>query len=79
MDKPPPRSHLFAVRVWEEETEIDQTEWRGRVQLFTSGEVRYFREWTTLAQLLIEMLSQKDSPIYTTISNEEGNYHANAD
>ena len=79
MDKPPPRSHLFAVRVWEEETEVDQTEWRGRVQLFTSGEVRYFRDWTALAQLLIEMLSQKDSPGYMTISNEEGTPHANTD
>jgi hypothetical protein len=79
MDKPPPRSHLFAVRVWEEETEVDQSEWRGRVQLFTSGEVRYFRDWAALAQLLIEMLSQKDAPIYTTISNEEGTHHANTD
>lgn len=79
MDKPPPRSHLFAVRVWEEEIEVDQTEWRGKVQLFTSGEVRYFRDWTALAQLLIEMLSQKDAPGYTTISNEEGIQHANTD
>src|SRR5262245_35948251 len=44
MDKPNgrPRSHLFTVRVWEEEIEADQREWRGKVQLFTSGEVRYF-------------------------------------
>jgi hypothetical protein len=79
MDKPPPRSHLFAVRVWEEETEVDQTEWRGRVQLFTSGEVRYFRDWTALAQLLIEMLLQKGAPGYTTISNEKGTQHATTD
>lgn len=79
MDKPPSHSHLFAVRVWEEETEANQSEWRGRVQLFTSGEVRYFREWTALAQLLIEMLSQKDAPIHVTISNEEGTQHANTD
>jgi hypothetical protein len=40
------RSHLFTVRVWEEEIATDQTEWRGKVQLYPSGEVRYFREWS---------------------------------
>ena len=46
MEKPNkyPHSHLFTVRVWEEEIGINQTEWRGKVQLFTNGEVRYFRE-----------------------------------
>ena len=60
MDKPKqhPRSHLFTVRVWEEETGTDQTEWRGKVQLLSSGEVRYFREWTALAPLLLAMLSE---------------------
>ena len=79
MNKPLPHSHLFAVRVWEEETEANQSEWRGRVQLFTSGEVRYFREWTALAQLLVEMLAQKDAPTHMTISSEEGTHNANTD
>jgi len=56
-----PRSHLFTVRVWEEEIGTDQTEWRGRVQLFTSREVRYFREWAALAPLLLTMLSELGS------------------
>ena len=60
-----PRSHLFTVRVWEEEIGADQTEWRGKVQLVTSGEVRYFREWDALVPLLLMMLSELD-----TISNE---------
>ncbi len=52
------RSHLFTIRVWEEEVELDTAEWRGKVQLVTSGEVRYFREWTALVPLLQTMLAQ---------------------
>jgi hypothetical protein len=55
------RSHLFTVRVWEEEMGADRTEWRGKVQLFTSGEVCYFREWTALAPLLLKMLSESQT------------------
>jgi hypothetical protein len=63
MDTPnvQPRSHLFTVRVWEEETEAGQTEWRGKVQLMTSGEVRYFREWAALVPLLLTMLTESQS------------------
>lgn len=55
------RSHLFTVRVWEEEIGTDQSEWRGKVQLSTSGEVRYFREWSALVPLLLTLLSELDS------------------
>jgi hypothetical protein len=41
-------SQLFTVRVWLEELGNGQTEWRGKVQHVTSGEVRYFRDWSTL-------------------------------
>jgi len=60
MDRPPqrPRSHLFTVCVWKEEIRADQTEWRGKVQLLTSGEARYFREWSALVPLLLTMLSE---------------------
>ena len=54
-------SHLFTIRIWEEEIEADQTEWRGKVQLLTNGEVRYFREWTTLVSLLLTMLRDAES------------------
>ncbi len=65
MEKPNgrPRSHLFTVRVWEEEIGTDQSEWRGKIQLFTSGEVRYFREWAALVPLLLTMLSELDSEL----------------
>lgn len=52
------RSHLFTIRVWEEEIKAAETEWRGKVQLVSSGEVRYFREWSTLVALLPQMLSE---------------------
>ncbi|TMD69364.1 MAG: hypothetical protein E6I91_02250 [Chloroflexi bacterium] len=63
MEKPSQssRSHLFTVRVWQEEIRTDQTEWRGKVQLHTSGDVRYFREWATLVPLLVTMLSELDN------------------
>lgn len=54
-------SYLFTVRVWQEEMRAGQTEWRGRVQLVSSGEVRYFREWGALAPLLLAMLSEWES------------------
>ena len=55
------RSYLFTVRVWQEEIGGDQREWRGQVQLLTSGEVRYFREWSGLAPLLLTMLAQEET------------------
>jgi hypothetical protein len=58
-----PRSHLFTVRVWEEETGVGQTEWRGKVQLMTSGEVRYFREWVALVPVLLTMLAESQSVV----------------
>lgn len=62
IDKPNkrPRSHLFTVRVWEEEIGIDQNEWRGKVQLFPGGDVRYFREWAALLPLLLKMLEESE-------------------
>lgn len=58
MDKTPLhlRSHLFTVRLWLEEVEAGQVEWRGKVQYVASGEVRYFRAWSTLIDHLIAML-----------------------
>lgn len=58
-----PRSHLFTVRVWQEEIGAGQTEWRGKVQLLTTGEVRYFREWAALVPLLLALLSESQSDV----------------
>jgi hypothetical protein len=63
MDKPNahPHSHLFTVRVWEEEIGANQNEWRGKVQLLSTGETRYFREWAGLVPLLVALLSELDT------------------
>lgn len=63
MDRPDmhPRSHLFTIRIWEEEIGTEQTEWRGKIQLFTTREVRYFREWIALVPLLTTMLEDVDA------------------
>jgi len=58
MDQLHPRSHLFTVRLWAEETGDGQTEWRGRVQHVTSGEAYYFRDWPTLITYLLQLLPQ---------------------
>jgi hypothetical protein len=50
-----PRSHLFMVRVWQENLGDGKTEWRGQVKHVLSGEARYFREWPTLLEYLREM------------------------
>ena len=65
MDTPDvqPRSHLFTIRVWEEQIGADQTEWRGKVQLLTNGEVRYFRDWAALVPLLLTMLLESQSEV----------------
>jgi hypothetical protein len=63
IDKPyrHPRSHLFTVRVWQEEVGRDRSEWRGKVQLITDGSVRYFRGWEGLVPLLVAMLSELET------------------
>ena len=42
----------------------DRTEWRGKVQLTTNGDARYFRQWDALLALLPAMLAeaQVDDP-----------------
>jgi hypothetical protein len=46
------------MRVWEEEVDSGQLEWRGKVQLTTTGETRYFRSWDALLTILPAMLAE---------------------
>jgi hypothetical protein len=34
----------------------EHTEWRGELHHVTSGELRYFRDWSTLVSILLAML-----------------------
>jgi hypothetical protein len=60
-----PRSPpIFTIRLWQEVLDDEHIEWRGQVKNIVSGEVRYFRDWATLALLLPRMLAD-------TIQEEE--------
>lgn len=59
------RSHLFTVRLWQEELSDGVAEWRGKVQHVHSGEAFYFREWSALVEGLQKLLSQPMS--YTEV------------
>ena len=64
MEKPyqGPHSHLFTVRLWQEEVSSGQSEWRGKVQQVRTGEAYYFREWQALITLLLQMLAASEPP-----------------
>ena len=49
-------SHLFTVRLWAENLGDGQIEWRGKLHHVTSGEARYFRDWSVLIAFLQTML-----------------------
>ena len=49
-------SHPFTIRVWAERLSEGQAEWRGKIQYIPGSEARYFRDWSTLVALLLEML-----------------------
>src|SRR2546421_12087604 len=51
-----PRSHLFTVRVWQEEVRNGQTEWRGGGKMLTSGGGRSFSGLGTIYCPLLTVL-----------------------
>ena len=52
------RSHLFTVRIWQEELHDCQIEWRGKLQHVHSREALYFREWPALIAGFLQMLKE---------------------
>ncbi len=55
------RSHLFTVRIWQEQLGGGRAEWRGRVQHVTGGAARYFRDWPTLIAFIQRILSEPNA------------------
>lgn len=49
-------SHLFTLRVWQETDDDGRIRWRGKLCHVASGEVHYFRGWSALVPLLLNML-----------------------
>jgi len=59
--KKQPRSHLFLVRMWQEELGDGQVEWRGRALNIAAGNALYFREWEGLVEAMRRAIQdQKD-------------------
>ncbi len=56
--QPPPKSHLFTVRVWIEESGNNQSEIRTEVKHVLSGETRYFRDWSKMIAFMETRLSE---------------------
>ena len=53
-------SHLFSLRLWAEEIDRDQFEWRGQIRAVASGEIHYFRDADSLYGVLMSMLADAD-------------------
>ena len=51
-DSERPHSHLFTIRLWQEQIDSQQTEVRGKVRHVLSGETQYFRRLTGLTEWL---------------------------
>lgn len=64
MNKEPvrPTTHLFILLIWSEHLDNGQVEWRGRVQLASTGERHYFRGWRSLIEHIRTMLSEEELP-----------------
>ena len=54
------QNHLFTLRLWTEQLEEGESEWRGRVHCVGTDEVRYFRDWPSLIPLLLAMLREAE-------------------
>jgi hypothetical protein len=52
-------THLFTLRMWQEETDESQVEWRGKLQALPEGEAYYFRDWPGLIGRLEAMLDAR--------------------
>ena len=52
-------SHLFTLRIWDEQDEDGQIRWRGKLRHVPSDTTHYFRDWAALVPLLLSMLRQQ--------------------
>ena len=55
-------SHLFVLRLWQENLGVGQVEWRGKVQQMAHGEAYYFRDWSGLITCLQQILGNQLGP-----------------
>ncbi|MCB0087764.1 MAG: hypothetical protein KDE54_07615 [Caldilineaceae bacterium] len=60
-----PTTHLFTIRVWQEEVARGVFEWRGSVRYGLDGQVAYFAggdslDDVALTELITRMIGQRD-------------------
>jgi len=60
MPRPPP-AIVMTLRLWQEVIDPQQSEWRGEIKNLATGEVRYFRAWGEIAEIVANMLSNTGS------------------
>lgn len=67
------RTHLFLVRMWNEELGDGESEMRGRLQDVLTGETSYFRDWEGLVGGMKRMLAMAggDGQAEATISEPD--------
>jgi len=59
------QDRLFTLRLWTEEVAAGEWEWRGRIYDTTVGDVRHFRDWSSLLPLLFACLREEEQPTDT--------------
>ncbi len=52
-----PRSHLFTVRIWEEDLGEGRHEWRGRIVHVLGEEERCFRDWDAVTEFMLDVVT----------------------
>jgi len=65
---PEQRSQLFTLRLWLDHPGRGKPVWRAKVQHVNSGEVRYFRDWSTLETFVEGLISQSD--LWVSLTSE---------
>ena len=60
-----PRSTPYTLRLWPEVLDQMHWEWRGELKDLGTGEVRYFRSWSEIVELLAEMLDRPTDSLDT--------------
>jgi len=53
--------HLFTLRMWQEQADAGQHEWRGKLQALPEGDAFYFRGWPGLITHLQTLLDETRS------------------
>ncbi len=59
---------LFTLRLWQEATGGEQVEWRGKIEHVRSGQVRYFRDWRTLQDFLLQVTPKTQGESRSSVS-----------